>query len=102
MTFLKKAGLLALIATGLSACGGAVVYSRRPYPPPPPAGYRVMGVAPGPGYVWIDGYHDWRGRGYYWVPGRWTRPPRPHATWVPGYWQSRGGGHIWIRGRWRY
>ncbi len=101
MKLFKKVGLLVLLATGLSACGGAV-YSRRSYPPPPPYGYRAMGVRPGSGYVWIERHHDWHGRGYRSTPGRWVRPPRPHASWAPGHWDSRGDRHVWVRGRWRY
>ena len=51
-------------------------------PPAPIVETRV--VAPGPGYVWIPGYHRWSGSAYVWVPGRWDRPPRARAVWVPG------------------
>jgi hypothetical protein len=36
-------------------------------------------AAPGPGYVWIDGYHDGWGR---WVAGDWALPPYGGAYWV--------------------
>ena len=84
----------------LSACAapGAVVV--RVGPPPPR--YGVIGVAPGPGYVWTEGFWDWRAGGYVWVPGRWMRPPRPRAVWVPGGWVERPHrGWVFRRGRWR-
>jgi hypothetical protein len=53
--------------------------------PPPPVRVGVVGVAPGPGYVWIGGYQRWTGSGYVWVAGRWVRPPRAGVVWVqPG------------------
>src|SRR5437763_11103695 len=44
-------------------------------------------VAPGRGYVWINGYHRWNGRRYVWVPGHWQRPPRLYARWVSPRWR---------------
>jgi hypothetical protein len=87
---------LALIA--LSACGGGV-YVR--VPPPEPR-YAVVGVAPGPGFVWTEGFWDWRGGNWAWVQGRWMRPPGPRAVWVPGRWvQGPGGRYRFVRGHWR-
>ena len=83
----------------LAACGPAYVGARIGPPPPPVVG--VVGVAPGPGYVWTDGFWDLRGSRWVWVGGRWMRPPRPHAAWVPGYWAPRGGHYYWRRGYWR-
>ena len=95
--------LVGFVSTTLWACGGHGYYrSRAPYPPPPPRAYRAVVVSPGPGFVWIDGYQDWRGRDYAWVPGRWVRPPRARARWVAPHWQSRGRGHVWVSGGWRY
>lgn len=98
----------ALLAAGavLSACapGYNSGYAGVAYGPPPPR-YAVIGVAPGPGYVWTDGFWDWRGGGWVWMPGRWMRPPRPHARWVPGYWEERHEhdrrGYRFHRGYWR-
>jgi hypothetical protein len=94
--------LLGMTLAGCASSGG--YYARAPYPPPPPRGYRsgvVIGVAPGPGYVWLDGYQDWRGSRYAWVPGRWVRPPRPRAVWVAPHWDRHGRNQVWMRGRWR-
>ena len=60
-------GLVALTSLAFPACAHHYYAA---YPPPPPrvAG-GVVGLAPGPGYLWINGYWDWS-RGYrYWVPG---------------------------------
>ena len=40
-------------------------------PPPPPATVVAgpVGVAPGPGYVWVNGYWNWVNGGWVWVPG---------------------------------
>ena len=92
------AGWIALgtLLTGCAANGAAYVR----YGPPPPR-YGVVGVAPGTGFVWTDGYYDWRGGSYVWVQGRWLRPPRPHAAWVPGAWVQSRQGYRFRRGYWR-
>src|SRR5215469_6796013 len=69
--------------------------------PPPPRVLSVRPVAPGPGWVWVEGYwypvgHHWR-----WHDGYWTRPPYAGAAWaVPhyeggrfyeGFWQGNHG-----------
>jgi hypothetical protein len=58
-------------------------------------------VAPGPGYVWIAGFHRWDGARYVWVPGRWELPPHPHAHWVAHRWVHRHGGWVLVEGHWR-
>ena len=70
--------------------------------PPRPVRVGVVGVAPGPGFVWVEGYHEWRGGAYVWIPGRWMRPPRPHARWIPPRYRHVRGGWVFVRGRWRY
>ena len=96
---IRKAGLLVMSALALSACAGRAYVVRTP-PPPPPRHAAYVPVAPGPRYVWTDGYWDWRGR-WNWVPGRWAVPPRPHAVWVPGRWAPSHHGYVWYRGYWR-
>jgi hypothetical protein len=91
-----------LLGTILSGCAVNGAYVARYGPPPPPPRYGVIGVAPGPGFVWIDGFWDWRGGRWYWVGGRWVRPPRPRAVWVPGYWVETHRGRVFRRGYWRY
>ncbi len=99
---MKRLMMLTLIAGALTACSGrTVVVTRAPLPPPRPVAVVARGVAPGPGYVWVDGYHDWRANRYVWVPGTWMRPPRVRAVWVPGHFAPRGRGQVWVAGHWR-
>ena len=80
------------------ASGGGHVYVRSG---PPPVRAEVIGVAPGPGYVWMPGYYRYNGGGYVWVGGRWDRPPRARARWVPGHWQRDRRGWYYVEGHWR-
>ncbi len=71
-------------------------------PPPRPAPIREVYVqSPGPGYVWIEGSHDWNGRRWDWHPGRWERPGRPDAVWVRGDFDHDNRGYKWKKGHWR-
>ncbi len=68
-------------------------------PPAPITEVRV--VAPGPGHIWIPGFHRWDGRAYIWTPGRWDLPPRPGVAWVAGHWRHARHGWYWVEGHWR-
>jgi len=101
---LKKIFAIAvlLIGTSLTASAahfdvGVVVGA----PPPAPMVVGPVGVAPAPGYVWVDGYWDWVGGRWVWVGGRWVRPPRPHAFWVAPYYHPFGDHYHYHRGYWR-
>jgi hypothetical protein len=89
-------GLAALLITG---CGGGVYYATTP--PPPVRVEAAFGPAPGPGYVWVNGYWGWRGSAYAWMPGRYVRPPHPHSVWVEPRWERRGERYRFYEGRWR-
>ena len=79
--------------------------------PPAPRIVRVRPVAPGPGYIWVEGYWYPEGRHYKWHAGYWTRPPYEGAVWVgsryeggqffAGYWNGPTGrfdhDHRWDR-----
>jgi len=69
--------------------------------PPPPARVGVVGVAPGPGYVWVGGYQRWTGTKYVWVAGRWVRPPRPGVVWVQPRYVHKGSTWVFYKGYWR-
>ncbi len=69
--------------------------------PPPAPRYGVLGYAPAPGFVWTDGYYDYRYNRYNWVPGRWLRPPRRGAQWTPGQWSPYNRGYRFRKGYWR-
>jgi hypothetical protein len=95
-----KNRLIGFVFAGLmtfGAYGQEVVI--RVGPPRPIVETRV--VAPGPGYVWIAGYHRWNGAAYAWVPGRWELPPRPHAHWVAHRYVHRHDGWVLVEGHWR-
>ena len=83
----------------LAACGPGYVNYAVAAPPPPRAG--VVGVAPGAGYVWIDGFWDLRGRNWVWVDGRWARPPRGRHAWVADRWERHGEHWRYNHGHWR-
>lgn len=68
---------------------------------PPHPQVERRSVAPGPGYVWTQGYHRWDGRAYVWVPGSWVMPPRRHARWVAPHWVKRHHGWVFVEGHWR-
>lgn len=66
---------------------------------PPPAAAETVVVAPGPGYVWVDG--EWiRNGGWVWVTGHWIVPPYPHAVWVRGGWIRGPHGYRRVPGHW--
>ena len=100
---MKKLLLLGtvLLGTILTACATGGGYASVRFGPPPPPRYGVMGYAPGPGYVWTDGYWDLRGGHWSWVNGRWMRPPHRRAVWVPGTWVQDHSRYRFRRGYWR-
>ncbi len=60
----------------------------------------AVGVAPGPGYVWVNREYVWRNGAYVVVPGYWAAPPRVGVVWHAGVWYHRGRGWAWRRGYW--
>ena len=92
------AGALAVLPACVSAPPGQVVYRASA---PPPIRSEFVGVAPGPDFIWIRGYHRWEGDGYVWVPGRFERRPRARAVWVDGRWRHHRNGWYWVDGRWK-
>lgn len=104
---------LALLAAG--TVFGQVSIGIQIGAPPPPRVLRFRPVAPGPDFMWVDGYwypvgHRWR-----WHDGYWTRPPYAGARWIgprhdgerfyEGYWEGDRGrfdhDHRWDRDRGR-
>jgi WXXGXW repeat (2 copies) len=90
---------VAMVAMGaLNGCAASAgYYARVPLPPPPPGAVYARGYAPGPGYVYRDGYYNWSGRSYVWIGGGWVLPPRPRAVWIAPGWHGRR----WRGGYWR-
>ena len=94
-------GVVVLAEAVFSACAGSGGYVAVRSAPPPPRAHGIVGVAPGPGYVWVDGFWDWRGGNWYWSQGYWGRPPRARAVWVAPRWERYGRGYRFHRGYWR-
>jgi hypothetical protein len=94
----------ALILGGVllfSACNHAAVgVTYVSTPPPPPIAEPII-VSPGPGFVWVRGYHTWEGNRYIWAPGHWERIPGGRHHWVPGHWRNNRHGWYWVPGHWR-
>ena len=94
---------IVLVAATLAACasgGGAYFVTRTP-PPPPAAGFGMIGSAPGPGFVWVNGYWEGRGGNWHWVRGSWVRPPRRGAVWVSPSYRPYRNGYQYRAGYWR-
>lgn len=93
-------GGLSLACLSLTGCagGGYAFYASTP---PPAVRFEQRGIAPGAGYVWIDGYWGYSGGRYAWVPGRWDRPPRGRSRWEAGRWETRKGRYQYRQGHWR-
>lgn len=68
--------------------------------PPPPPQQEVIGVAPYPDAVYINGYWGWEGGRHVWHHGRWDHG-RPGYVWQPHHWAARGNRHAFVRGGWR-
>ena len=92
-----------MVLKAAAAClAGAIALptvAQLPLPPPPPLPdlhIRVVEAAPPPprrevivyterpalDYVWVNGFYDWRGDGWAWVPGHWLAPPASAVHWV--------------------
>ena len=107
---MKKLLAALLLTAGLGF--GQVSLGIRIGPPPAPRVVRVP-VAPGAGYLWVDGYWYPDGRRYRWHEGYWTRAPYEGAHWVgprydggmfyAGFWDGSRGrfehDHRWDRDR---
>ncbi len=94
-------GLVVLTSMAALSCSGGAYYAYRVPPPPPPPVAGFIGVAPGVGFVWIDGFYDLRGSSWFWVPGHWARRPHPYARWEPSRWERHGDHYRFNEGRWR-
>jgi hypothetical protein len=90
-------GTAVFVACASNPPPGAVLVVRRP----PPDRVEVIGVAPGPGHLWIGGHWRWVGSDFDWVPGRWTPMERGFRHWAPGHWAHSRRGWFWAEGRWR-
>jgi hypothetical protein len=118
-SLLRAVAGAAAIASVLALTPGCVVREapapvvyEQPVPPGPPGEvvvdeappapiYETVGIAPGPGFVWIGGYYHWYGGRWQWYRGHYARPPHPGAAWIGARYEFRGGRRVYIRGYWR-
>lgn len=97
---MKLAGIWALILSCL-LFAGCIVGGYYTNVPPPAARVEVVGVAPGPEFVWINGYWGLSGGVHVWVPGIWVRPPYRGAVWIVPHWERHYGRYYFYEGHWR-
>ena len=76
-----KNKLLALAVLAAGSLFGQISLGIRIGPPPAPRVY-VRPAAPGPGYVFLEGYWYPVNGHYRWHNGYWTRPPYEGAAWI--------------------
>lgn len=65
----------------------------------PPAPRFERAPAARNGFLWQQGYWDWRGRRYEWVPGVWIAE-RPGYVYSRPQWVERGGRWVFEQPRW--
>jgi len=58
-----------LASAALTACASQAYVAYSVPPPPAPMVVGAVGYAPGPGYVWADGFWDLHGSRWAWVRG---------------------------------
>ncbi|HJL50377.1 MAG TPA: hypothetical protein RMG45_31225 [Polyangiaceae bacterium LLY-WYZ-15_(1-7)] len=92
--------LLLLVGLALATGCGGYVYATTTVRAPPTPYVEVAPPAPGPAYVWVDGYWQWTGVQYVWVRGYWAVPPQPGFVWSPAGWILDGGTYVFVHGRW--
>ena len=85
------------VTTGPGGTTREVVVTRAP----PPVRVETQTVAPGPTYVWSQGYWRWTGTDYAWVPGSWIVRPRVNAVYVQGHWTRTSAGWAFVPGQWQ-
>lgn len=101
MRFRVAAAAMTLLgALALCGCPHATYFAAVRVGPPAPVVYGPVGVAPAPGWIWLDGYYDWVGNGWVWRPGRWARPPHAGWVWRKPYYEPYHNGYRVHQGYW--
>jgi hypothetical protein len=67
---------------------------------PPPVVVETPGPAPEVGVVWVGGFYSYHDHHYFWVHGRWGRPPYRGAHWEAHRWVHERGGYHYHPGGW--
>lgn len=85
------------LVTGLAV---AAVASTVSVSTPPPATVEVgyYGYSR-PGYVWVNGAHQWNGSAWVWRQG-YYQAERPGQYWVQPSWELRGDQYVYVDGYW--
>lgn len=96
MMRLLRLGIIGLSLSTLVALPACYAEVAAPVEPPPA---KVVVMPARAGYIWVEGHHEWRGRAWVFVPGRYE-PVRHGHRWVPGHYQRTARGHVWVRGHW--
>ncbi len=85
---------------GVVVGGGQVnVNVHGPSQAPPPMRVESPGASRR-GFVWVNGYYEWRGNAYTWIPGHWERE-KANQVWFDGRWEQQGTVYVWFPGEWR-
>lgn len=87
-----------LLALATPACVPGEYYVDAP---PPAPQQEVVGVAPYPEAVYINGYWGWEGGRHVWHRGAWQRN-RPGYVYQPHRWEQRGNRYVMHRGGWHH
>jgi hypothetical protein len=97
---MKSLRICAALLTGaiaVPAFGQVSVYVGGP---PPPIRYERRVAAPGPDYIWQEGYWAPQGRHYKWVRGHWERRPYEGAYWSHPHYDHYEQGWQMHEGHW--
>ncbi len=67
---------------------------------PPAVRYERRPVRPDPDCVWVNGFWDWDGERWIWVPGRWERVSVADVYWIPPRYVRSDRVYIYEPGHW--
>jgi len=67
---------------------------------PPAPQVEVIGVAPSPQHIWINGYWNVNRGRHEWTRGRWERPHHGYNRWNAPRWEQKNNGWRMHRGHW--
>jgi len=91
--------LAATVGAALPAAARTNVDLYFNYAPPPPVAPVEVVPVPRPGWVWVPGFYEWRGRHHVWVGGHWVHE-RPGHYYAPSRWVERDGRWGYYGGGW--
>lgn len=67
---------------------------------PPPIKVEAPPTQPVHTAVWTEGFWQWSGTTWIWIPGSWQLRPSARVTWRAATWEPRGSVHILVPGAW--